>query len=349
MHNKRIIKVLIPLLISVVFLGGCATKEPSPAGDFQQLNSYQETYLGLFDTVTIVKGYAESEEAFKEALVPFHEEFSLCHKLFDIYEDYENLPNVKTINDQAGIEPVKVDDRIISLLLFCKDVYEFTNCTVDVTLGPVLSLWHDAREVGEADEQKAYIPDMKDLESATDHCGFDKLVIDEANSTVMLTDSEARLDVGAIAKGYAIQKASEELPEGYIISVGGNVLATGGKEGGDIPWVIGVRNPDGEADDYIDTVNIIKGSVVTSGDYQRFYVVDGKPYHHIIDPETLMPGDYWRSVTIICDDSGLADALSTAAFLMDRESGEKIVLSHGAEAMWVDYEGNVFYTEGFKK
>lgn len=345
-NRKRINKIIIPLLIAVMFLCACGAQEPDPAGEIH-LEAYQETYMTLFDTLTVVKGYAESEKDFQEALKPFYEEFLLCHELFDIYNDYSNLNNVKTINDNAGTSPVKVDKRIISLLKFCKEVYEMTGGAVDVTLGPVLSLWHDARETSGLNPEKAYLPDMDELRSAMEHVGFDKVVIDEGASTVFLTDSDARLDVGAIAKGYAIQLASENLPEGYLISVGGNVVATGGKEGGDTPWVVGIRNPKGTDDDYVDIVNLVKGSVVTSGDYQRYYTVDGTNYHHIIDPKTLMPSTYWRSVTIICDDSGLADALSTAAFLMDLESGKKLILSCGAEALWVDSEGNIYSTDGF--
>lgn len=346
--NRNITRIISPLLIAVLLLCGCSAKESAPAGDFRNLEAYQETYLSLFDTVTIVKGYAESEEEFKKALEPFYEEFLLCHELFDIYNDYSGIANIKTINDQAGKEPVKVDERIVSMLKFCEEVYDLTDGAVDVTLGSMLYIWHEAREAGEFDPSKAYLPDMAELEEAMEQTGFDKLVIDEKESTVFLTDPKSRLDVGAIAKGYAIQKASEKLPEGYMVSVGGNVLATGGKEGRDEPWVIGVRDPNGAADDYVQLVSLVKGSVVTSGDYQRYYVVDDIPYHHIIDPKTLMPSTYWKSVTILADDSGLADALSTAAFILDRESGEKIILSQGAEAMWVDAEGNEYYTEGFK-
>ena len=88
--------------------------------------------------------------------------------------------------------------------------------------------------------------------------------------------------------------------------------------------------------------------MVTSGDYQRTYTVDGKRYHHIIDPETLMPGAYWRSVTVLCSDSGLADALSTGLFLMDRETGEALAEKLGAEVLWVAYDGSVSMTEGFQ-
>ena len=347
-RKYRINKIIIPLLIAALFLCGCTAKEQTPAGDFK-LRPYQETYMTLFDTLTVVKGYAESEEAFKDALKPFYEEFLLCHELFDIYNDYPSLSNIKTINDNAGIAPVNVDEHIISLLKFCKEVHEMTDGAVDVTLGAMLSIWHDAREASSTNPDKAYLPNMDELSAAMVHVGFDKVVIDEAASTVFLTDKDARLDVGAIAKGYAIQLASEKLPEGYLISVGGNVVATGGKEGGNTPWAVGVRDPNGDADDYIEIVTLLKGSVVTSGDYQRYYSLDGKNYHHIIDPETLMPGSYWRSVTILADDSGLADALSTALFLMDRESGEELVLSCGAEALWIGIDGSEYYTQGFSE
>jgi thiamine biosynthesis lipoprotein len=89
--------------------------------------------------------------------------------------------------------------------------------------------------------------------------------------------------------------------------------------------------------------------MVTSGDYQRAYMVDGKLYHHIIDPDTLFPSIYWRSVTVSCGDSGLADALSTALFLLPREEGQQLLDSFGAEAMWVAADGTIYYSSGFEK
>ena len=111
------------------------------------------------------------------------------------------------------------------------------------------------------------------------------------------------------------------------------------------PWVVGVNNPDGG--NYLHTLNITGGSLVTSGDYQRYYTVNGKRYHHIIDPETRMPSEYWRSVTILCQDSGLADALSTALFLLPLEEGQALLNKTGAEAMWVDAQGREFFSPGF--
>ena len=92
-----------------------------------------------------------------------------------------------------------------------------------------------------------------------------------------------------------------------------------------------------------------KESVVTSGDYQRYYTVDGKQYHHIIDPETLYPAAKWKAVSIICDDSGMGDALSTALFLLDLEEGQKLLEKCNACAVWVDLEGETYYSPGFKE
>ena len=128
--------------------------------------------------------------------------------------------------------------------------------------------------------------------------------------------------------------------------MGGNVCATGPKDDSGTPWVVGITDPNGGSG-YLHTLYNRDSAIVTSGDYQRYYVVDGETYHHIIDPETLYPARRFRSVTVICQDSGLADALSTALFILPREKGEKLAKSCGAEAMWVDTEGNCFYTPGF--
>ena len=146
----------------------------------------------------------------------------------------------------------------------------------------------------------------------------------------------------------AVQRVCEETPEGLLISVGGNVFATGTKDETGTPWVVGIQDPDG-GDHYLHTLYVTGGSVVTSGDYQRNFTVNGQLYHHIIDPETLYPSEYWRSVTILCPDSGLADALSTALFLLPQEEGQALLDKCGARAMWVDRAGNLYYSPGFEK
>lgn len=351
--NRTTLRRAAALLLAALLLAlaGCSASPgtaETPGGEDTGLNRYSAQFLELFDTVTSVIGYAESEEEFSETVSAFRDELREYHELYDIYNDYEGVNNIKTINDNAGGDPVEVDQKIIDLLLFCRDMYEKTGGKTNVMLGSVLSVWHDAREYGIDNPEEAYLPDMAELESAMEHTGFDKLVIDDEANTVQITDSEASLDVGAVAKGYAVQRVCETLPEGLLVSVGGNVCATGPKPSDGSAWVIGVQDPDGTASEYLLRVNISEGSLVSSGDYQRYYTVDGVRYCHIIDPATLTPPTLWRAVSVIYSDSGAADALSTALFCMDRESGTELLAEFpGAEALWIAPDGELIMSEGF--
>ena len=329
-------KCCILLLILCFLLGGCA-----PAAQKQ----YNAVYLDLFDTVTTIIGSGDSEEQFRQEAQKIYEQFLVYHRLFDIYNDYEGIANLKTVNDQAGIAPVKVDSAIIELLLDCKAYYELTDGKVNAAMGSVLKLWHEARNHGIENPDDAKLPDADALAQAAEHISFKSIVIDEKASTVYISDPEASLDVGAIAKGWAAQRVAENAPKGMLISVGGNVCATGTKADGSA-WVVGVQNPDGG--EYLRKIPITGGAVVTSGDYQRTYTVDGKQYHHIIDPATGMPSTYWRSVTVVCADSALADALSTALFVLPLEEGKALAEECGAEVLWLDAEGKQSTTEEFQ-
>ena len=333
---KRILALLLTLCL---LLCGCA-------GAGEEQKQYTATFLTVFDTVTTIIGRDASEAAFTEKAQAVHDELLVYHQLFDIYNDYEGLNNLKTVNDHPG-EAVEVDQAVIDLLLDCKAYYELTAGRVNAAMGSVLYLWHEAREDGLDDIANAYLPDGEALREAAAHASWDDVVIDAENRTVTILDPALRLDVGAIAKGWSVQRAAENAPEGLLISVGGNVCATGPKDASGTPWVVGVQDPDG-GENYLHTLYLTEGSMVTSGDYQRAYLVDGEIYHHIIDPDTLHPGRLWRAVTVVCPDSGLADALSTALFLLPMEEGQALLDKCGSEAMWVDAEGNMYYSDGFE-
>lgn len=343
------------LILAALLLGlaGCSVGSPAEDPDAsgapsKELTRYQGQFLELFDTVTTVLGYAESEEEFNALVSDFKSELTVYHQLYDIYNDYDGVNNIKTINDNAGGDPVKVDQKVIDLLLFAKDMYERTGGKTNVMLGSVLSIWHDAREYGINNPTESYLPDMAELEAAKEHTSIDSLVIDDENDTVQITDPLASLDVGAVAKGYAVQRVCETMPSGLLVSVGGNVCATGPKPNDGSDWNIGVQDPDGGLSDYLVSVHFASGSLVSSGDYQRYYTVDGVRYCHIIDPETLMPPTYWRAVSVLCEESGVADALSTALFSMDRESGQALLDEFGAEGLWIAPDGEILYSPGFE-
>ncbi len=338
------IRKILSLVLAVVLMTGCAMQQNTV-----KQNRYQATFLELFDTVTSIVGYAQTEEEFKKITDEIHDQLEAYHQLFDIYNDYEGINNIKTINDQAGIAPVKVDSVLIGFLQDCREYYDVTGGVVNVAMGSVLSLWHETRNEGIDDPENAKLPEEEALKEAAKHCSFDTVVIDEEYSTVYLEDPQQSLDVGAIAKGWATQRVCENLPSGFLLSVGGNVCASGPKPENNSAWVVGIQDPEGGSDDYLHTVYVNQESVVTSGDYQRYYTVDGKEYHHIIDPETLYPASKWKSVSIICTDSGIGDALSTALFLLDIEEGQKLLDKYEAQAVWVDLQGETYYSPGFKE
>ncbi len=333
--------VLAAAFCTALMLGGCGEKQ----------ERFSQSFVGLFDTASTITGYAAGEDIFSAETSRYREILSEYDRLYDIYTDYDGLHNLKTVNDNAGIEPVEVDEKVIDLLSFGKEVYDLSDGRVNICFGSVLSLWHDAREAGLEDPDSAQLPSEDALKAAAEHTDIENLIINKEQGTVYLSDPEMRLDVGAIAKGYSAQKAVDELQKEYtvnaVFSIGGNVTASGWKEAQkDNPWVIGVENPDGG--DYLMTVSVPDGmSLVTSGDYQRYYTVDGERYHHIISPETLYPASYMHAVSVLASDSGMADALSTALFLMPVEEGLELIENiDGTEAVWVTDDG-IFQSEGF--
>ncbi|WFA07870.1 FAD:protein FMN transferase [Tissierella sp. Yu-01] len=348
--KKKISTILVVMLI-ISSLVGCSA-EP-------KYEKYSDTFFDTFDTITQIVGYTQTEEEFQGYVDKIHERMLELHKLFDKYNTYEGINNIKTINDNAGIEPVKVEKEIIDLILFSKDLYEKTGKETNIAMGAVLKIWSGYRDIAESDPSRAELPPMEDLLAANEHTDINKVIVDVESSTVYLEDPEMSLDVGAVAKGYATEIVAEEIQEtGFtsgIISAGGNVRTIGKPlDGIRERWGIGIQNPDSYTDSTVDsvleTVFINDASVVTSGDYQRFYMVGDKVIHHLIDPKTLMPGEYYRAVSIITPDSGVADFLSTTAFLIPFEESKALIESYeNAEALWVFSDGTVEATEGMKK
>jgi len=316
---------------------------------------YEAEFLELFDTMTKIVAYTDSKEEFTKYSQLIYDNLKEYHQFYDIYNDYPGINNIKTINDNAGIKPVKVDKKIIDLLLFAKEWYKNTDGKMNVAFGAVLEIWHKYRTEGIEDEANAALPQMNALKEAAKHTDINKLIIDEANSTVFLEDPKMSLDVGAIGKGYATEQVSQlAIKNGFtsgLISVGGNVRAIGNKGVSNELWNLGIQNPDKESEkSTIQIVYLTDLSLVSSGDYERYYTVNGKRYHHIIDPDTLFPSVYFSEVTIVCKNSGMADALSTAVFNMPFEKGLKFINNlPDTEALWVMKNGEIKYSENFKK
>jgi thiamine biosynthesis lipoprotein len=344
----KIIKKIFCLFIilgQLVILTGCLNTLPEE----NKNKPLQIMYFSYFDTVSNIYTYAgDGAERFQENCDEISKMLEEYHQLFDIYHEYSGINNLCTINKNAGGEALVVDKKLIEFLLYAKEIYNLTNGETNVMLGPVLKLWHDERENASLNPSEAKIPETDLLNEANLYTSIDLLEIDETNNTVRLSNSKARIDVGALGKGYATEKIATMLEAkgvtSYVLNIGGNIRIIGSKPNGD-GWVTGIRDPFTQG--YALYTNLKDTSCVTSGDYERYFVANGNRYHHIIDGDTLMPATYFSSITVITKDSGLSDALSTALFTMSYEEGLELVNKLGnVEVVWIYTNGDIIYTDG---
>ena len=328
MKNAKRICAAFSALIVLLALPSCGKSK----------KRYSVTYADTFDTVTEFSAYCDSKEQFDQACAALHGELLRLHRIFDIYNEYEGMNNAAAVNRLAGSEPVDAPEELISLLGICKTFYGKSGGKLDASLGSVLSIWHDCRESADR------LPDPASLKEAAENTGFQSVNIE--GTEISFTDPGLSLDLGAVAKGYAAGKAAETVKktgvESFALDLGGNVVTGRAKPDGD--WLIGVTDPEGGLYTKLAVSDL---AVVTSGDYQRFYELDGVRYHHIIDPDTLYPADTYRSVTVICGSSAYADALSTALFCMSVEDGKRLAREFDAEALWIKADGSAERTSGF--
>jgi thiamine biosynthesis lipoprotein len=341
-------KYLTPALALLLLLAGC--NQP-----VIQYERYRTEFFGLFDTLTIIIGYAESEEKFTEYTNIIHERMGELHKLYDIYNEYEGINNLSTVNKNAGIAPVAVDGAIIDMLLFAREGYKLTDGTVNMAMGAVLRIWHEYRESGINFPDTAKLPPMDALRDASGNTSIDDVIIDEKNGTVYLVKPGMSLDVGATAKAYAaglaIEAAKDAGMRSAIISAGGNISTVGKpfQEDRDT-WNVGVQDPELSVlgtQNTLDVAYFNDKTMAVSGGYQRYYTVDGETYHHIIDPATLMPAALWKQVSVIHKDPAMADLLSTALFILPYEQGKALAESADADVLWITTNDEWFFTEGY--
>ncbi len=337
--KKRFLAWLIVLVV-LFSVAGCSSADEAA---YQKYRSY---FFDTFDTVVSLTAYARDEAEFKHYAALLQTEMTRYHQIFDQYHAYEGVQNLYAVNHGAAKAPVQAEPELMALLLQVRSWRERYGGALNPAMGAVLTLWHDAREDGIA------LPDAAALADAALHMDESDVILDEAACTVFFTDDRITLDVGAVAKGYAAQLAAQTLRDAglnsFLINAGGNVVCGDQPLDGRAFWSVGIEDLDGVNTREI--IGVVNASVVTSGDYQRFYTVQGERYHHLIDPETLYPAAHMHAVSIIHPDSALGDFLSTYAFLLTYEQSRAIIESiPEAEGMWTLLDGTVEMTEGFQK
>ena len=331
---KRFLSMLTALML--LFSFGASAEE---------YQKFQHYFFGTFDTIITVIGYARSADEFRPFAELAEAEMRRYHYIFDLYNEYDGVRNLHYVNQHAASGPVEAEPELVTLLLQIQEWHEQYGDVMNPAMGSVLHLWHDAREGGVS------IPDQRALTDASVHMDYSDVIIDPDANTIQFADPLLQLDLGAVAKGYAAQLTADTLRQAgldsFILNAGGNVVCGDAPLDGRKHWVVAIEDTDSISIRH--KIGITNLSVVTSGDYQRYYEVDGVRYHHLIDPATLFPASHMRAVSIIHPDSGLGDFLSTTAFVLPYEQSRALVESiPGAEAVWLLADGTEYWTDGFQ-
>ncbi len=310
---------------------------------------YTTTWFDLLDTVSVVRGYARSQEEWDAQMEALHADLLHYHQLFDIYHPYDGMVNLYDVNAGAAEGPVPLEDDLFDFFQwYTGEIRPEAGDAVNIAAGAVLKLWHDARE-----SDAPAPPEDALIQAALAHCDPAALQLDAEARTLRFADPEMTLDVGAVAKGYAVElaaRAAEERGlESALLNIGGNLRAIGAKPGG--PWTVGVENPWGDDPAYIQTLAVPDGcSLVVSGDYQRYFEYEGERYAHLIDLTTGYPARYCSSVAVLTapGQGGTGDALSTALFCLPEEAGRRLLEGReGFAALWMYPDGTTTATDGW--
>lgn len=328
---------LLLLLCSILLLTGCSTA------------SAPLSKTGLyFDTVITVTIYDKEKEACLEGC------FALAEKYEAMLSPTMEGSDIWNINHSNG-NPVTVSDETAYLLETALSYSKLTDGQIDLSIEPVSELW-DFHAASSSDEnlnqtQSGRIPDSHSLAEAVSHVDYHNLLIDE--NTVILTDKNASVSLGFIAKGYIADKMKEYLVsqniKSAIINLGGNLLAVGSKPDG-TPFQFGVQKPFAEQGTPVTTVSVCDKSLVSSGVYERYFYEDDVLYHHILNPKTGYPiQNELLSVTILSDSSMTGDALSTTCFVLGLEKGMALIESlDDVEAIFITNDGTLHGSTGLK-
>jgi thiamine biosynthesis lipoprotein len=307
------IAVFVTCLIVVLYFSINTKKSVS-------LNSGYHLVMGTFArVVAVAEDSSTAQKCIDAALVQIN-------KVDELMSDYKSDSEISLVNKNGFNKPIQVSPSTYEVLQKSLEFSRLTDGAFDITVGPLVDLFHSA-------EENEIFPDKEQIAQAKSKVGYEKLKLDDQNMTVRCTVEGMRLDLGAIAKGYAVDKAVEAMQNsgaiGGMVDLGGDIRCFGTPSKSKKNWIIGLQNPNTEQDttgrDVLLKLKLTEGAVATSGDYQQYILIEGKRQSHIMDRKTGTSAEGLSSVTIIADNATDADALATAVSVMGAEKGLALI------------------------
>ncbi len=326
-HPGRTGKIVLLCLTAGAVAGGAVldAQVNSPSGGVSRQFRY------MMGTSVEVRAY-NGDEATRT--VAIDEAFAAIAEVDRVMSNYRADSELARVNTGAATAPVTVSDALFSVIAAAQQVSDRSGGAFDITVGPLMKLWgfHD---------KKPHVPSASELDTIKPLIGYRNILLDDSAHTIRFARPGVEIDLGAIGKGFAVELAANTLKrhglDGFI-DAGGNQYMLG-LPPGKRTWTVGVRDPD-HPDGLIGEIESAGGAVSTSANYATFLIgPDGKRYGHHMDPRTLHPTDACLSVTTISADGTLADAVSTAAFVLGPQRGLALIDSFSGMAGLIVYRG----------
>lgn len=330
MNRKRSFFPALLCLFAALF-SSCSTGSGSV---YRKSKALMDTYV----TITVVSGSKDkAEKAIKDA-------FFEIEQFGDLINFFSHKSELFKINRNSGIAPVKVSPLTLDVVEKSLYVARESDGAFDPTIGPEIQMW---------DFQKKIKPEDGEIRKDLPLVNYRNVVVDKAKSTVFLRKKGMMLDLGGIAKGYGADLAVRALKrdgiKSGIVAVAGDIRTFGLKPDG-LPWNVGIQNPRQKdaSDEIIATVGLSNKAISTSGDYQRYFISNGRRYHHLLDPRTGYPAMSCRSVSVIADKGVFTDSFATAVFILGPDRGAKLLRELGMDGFIVDARGGIHTTPGLE-
>jgi thiamine biosynthesis lipoprotein len=288
----------------------------------------------LLGTVVDIQVRDADEKKAEDAITKAFAEIKRIDDLFTTYNEDSPVWQFNHGNDSI----IAVDEEIYSLIVLCDSVWKMSDGCFDVALEPLIQSWG-------FDSKSPEVPNELEIKSALLESNWNKLkLINDGN---VFRSTKTGLNFGAIAKGYAVDKAADVLKnsgiQSALVNAGGEIKTIGND------WIVGVQHPRG-VNEIIRRIKLNEMSIATSGDYENYFEKDNVRYHHILNPKTGYPSRGLQSVTVVHKDNAFADGLATSVFVMGKKKGIELIESlYETEAMIIDEQGKIYYSSGFEK